>query len=534
MPTEASKFNFSNEVTEFAKTLGELTPNQCGRVPELGDTIDMNVDFRGVNISSGIIVKFFDFDLSDQPDIMEAFENFEILDDIQLDYLSNLFNYVDPDVTGSYVRGCVASFSTAVGAVEAESKLIGSDGYATDGTITNGLMKAKLYKSKDGSYLLKGRLKCCIGAEAIISTKEVDDFKKMHATQSTVESVAWSDKILPPRLLEKFNDELDQFCRQEPADYHPGSGTVVRDIVHPSLYCYVDGVSRLKSSQDIELANSLANREDSVDVWGRPYEQSMFQWLPSEFNVSENGKVRINSYINNLDRVKYPGIYSCLERMFENILPMFEAVCGALRNDFYGATCGEMPDQISLRNRTLQIIPKIVEYRVNSEANFDGVWHVEGMSHENILATGLCIVNRDRNFSGAEIEFRRFLFEDEGNDLMYTTPQNAYSPIDKMGGGYVRPLGRMKTPARRAIVFPNSHIHQLSGMHSSDGNEAIRRIVVFWLVNPDRPIISTENVPPQQGVISSEDAKRFRLALMAERKVHKEDYSDREVSLCEH
>jgi hypothetical protein len=171
---------------------------------------------------------------------------------------------------------------------------------------------------------------------------------------------------------------------------------------------------------------------------------------------------------------------------------------------------------------------------VNREENFDGVWHVEGMSHEEILATALCVVHRDENFSGADIEFRRFLFEDEGNTLIHSTPQNATRPTDTMSGGDVRPLGCLKTPANRVIVFPNSHIHRLSSMYSSDGVDATRRIVVFWLVNPERPIVSTANVPQQQGVMSLDDAKRHRLALMAERKFHKESYEDREVGLCEH
>jgi hypothetical protein len=103
-----------------------------------------------------------------------------------------------------------------------------------------------------------------------------------------------------------------------------------------------------------------------------------------------------------------------------------------------------------------------------------------------------------------------------------------------MGGGDVRPLGRLKSPANRVIVFPNSHIHRLSSMYSSDGNDAVRRIVVFWLVNPERPIVSTANVSPQQEAMTLDEAQRNRLALMAERKLHKETFEEREVFLCEH
>jgi hypothetical protein len=92
----------------------------------------------------------------------------------------------------------------------------------------------------------------------------------------------------------------------------------------------------------------------------------------------------------------------------------------------------------------------------------------------------------------------------------------------------------LKTPANRVVVFPNSHIHRLSNMYSSDGADATRRIVVFWLVNPERPIVSSANVSQQQGAMSLDDALRNRLALMAERKLHKESYEEREVFLCEH
>jgi len=532
MTTKLGKFHLSNEVTEFAKTLGRLTPDKYCYGPQVGDTVDFYIDFLGEEeIHTGVIVESLDFDLSDQPKILHALAECYELDRVQVAYLLKHFDYVEP-YTNSDSRGFKVKFSHRVSDEFVKTHLIKDSDKANGVIIRSGTIKAKLSLTKDGTYVLTGFLKCFISGNSVESTKEIDAFKKQHATQSVVENVAWSDNIIPPSLLDKFNNELDALCLQETADYHPGSRSVVRDIVHPSLYCYVDGISKLKGAQDIEFAKSLENR-DGADFWGRAYEDSIFQWLPSEFYVSDKGKVRIDSYINNLDQEKYPGIYSGLEQMFERVLPMFEAVCGSLRNDFYGS---EPKEQINLplRNRTLQVIPKIVEYRVNSEENFDGVWHVEGMSHENILATGLCIIKRDKNFSGAEIEFRRFLFLNEGNDLTTSTPQNANSPIEEMAGGHVRPLGKMKTPAKRTIVFPNSHIHRLSSMSSSDGSDAIRRIVVFWLVDPEKPIVSTKNISPQQGVMSLDDAKRYRLELMVERKFHKENFSDREVSLCEH
>merc|ERR1711998_710976 len=125
------------------------------------------------------------------------------------------------------------------------------------------------------------------------------------------------------------------------------------------------------------------------------------------------------------------------------------------------------------------------------------------------------------------------------------------------------------------VCFPNSHIHKVTKLQlrkeeaetsPRDGDQhgdtkrlktthdatnaakaqgilgepkkVIRRIVVFWLVDPTERIVSTANVDPQQvsmgGSMKLEDAKQFRLEMMEERKRHKQSYNVREVSLCEH
>jgi hypothetical protein len=57
-------------------------------------------------------------------------------------------------------------------------------------------------------------------------------------------------------------------------------------------------------------------------------------------------------------------------------------------------------------------------------------------------------------------------------------------------------------------------------------------------VNPEKRIISTRDVPPQQleagGSMSREEAVEHRLELMKERKFNKQDWNIREIELCEH
>jgi len=557
MTNEPLKFNFFNQVTEYAKTLGGLCPHPSDDPPKKGDTIEIaidllgvsGIDFLGVLINQGTIVEVIKFaSFRKLKSIVEQESNLDDGDISSLKVcLQESFHFIEEDFdfedfeprdVHNKTRAVSVKFSVKVPDKFVQEQIGSADGMNPKMKLTSGKIKAKIVGTKHDGYFLTGLLKGLITGKSVTSTKAMDAFKKKHATRTRVENVAWSDRVLPSRLLRELNESLDEICQKEPADYHPGSGKVVRDIVHPSMYCYVKGVSTVNGIPGNPLGEKAAESEESrrgEDFWGREYKDSSYQWLPAEFFVSNDGSVRIDSYVNNLDRQKYPHVYTNLERMFERTLPMFEAVCGSLRNDLYWTDeVYKGSKSISLRDRSLQVVTKIVEYRVNREENFDGVWHVEGMSHEEILATALCIVKRDENFAGAEIEFRRFLFQEEGDELASSTPQNAHRPTDTMGSGDVRPLGRMKTPADRVVVFPNSHIHRLSSMYSSDGIDATRRIVVFWLVNPDRPIISTANVPAQQGVISLDDAVRNRLTLMAARKVHKEDYNARSVDLCEH
>lgn len=537
MKKKAPKFHFNGAYTDYTKHLGCLCPEPYDYDPEIGDTVEVEVKFLGIAIEKGVIRKKIAAS-KQMAAIHEKIGDYEDLEDEENEYIDKLFDFKRPYDFGEHTKGFSVEFSEKVGLSFVKKNLGVLGDYSAGIEVISGKMKAHVFGTVDAGYFLKGQLKAFIDGNSVVSTKEMDAFKRMHATKTDVENVAWSDRILSAALIDEVNSTLDEICNNEPEDFHPGSGKVVRDIVHPSMYCYVKGVSQVRGIPGDPLAPTSeieTGRNDERDFWGREYEDSVYQWLPAEFFVTEEGSVQIKSYVNNLDRDKYPGAYSILERMFEETLPMFESVCGSLRNDFYGVDGNDLGKKfVSLRNRTLQVVTKIVEYRVNREENFDGVWHVEGMSHEEVLATALCIVKRDDNFSGANIEFRRFLFADEGDDLISFTPQNANRPTDSIGGGDVRPLGCLKTPANRVVVFPNSHIHRLSNMHSSDGNDAFRRIVVFWLVNPDLPIISTANVSPQQGVMTLNEALRNRLALMAERKLHKESFEEREVSLCEH
>ena len=371
--------------------------------------------------------------------------------------------------------------------------------------------------------------------------------------------------------------------------------------MHPALYCYAHGISKLKLPLELPLdseepdtnpelpAESFCSSCRKVmtdphkfcpecgtkithgkmeivpgvfagqkDVWGRPHETSIYQWLPSYFSVSPEGRVTIEDYINNLvPRSQYEGLYSDLARLFEHALPLVEAAYAygvAIRKRMRdegeemdyddGIVLGQFPIvPQSLRGKRLQVIPKIVDYELGPGEKYEGVWHVEGMSHENIVCTAELILDRDPELEGANLLYKRAFLREEAEYIFSHVGQERHIQLDKIVEQGLLPLGRAATPTGRLLVFPNSHVHKVSPLVntqpvSADGKKAIRRIVVFFVVDPSRRIVSTREVPPQQedagGMMSREQALDLRLKLMHERKFQKQDWNVREIELCEH
>lgn len=324
-------------------------------------------------------------------------------------------------------------------------------------------------------------------------------------------------------------------------DFHPGSATMVRDLVHPSLYPLV----REEAPEPPEAMG------DAVDLWGRPYESSRYQWLPSTFAVDEAGGVTIPGPINNLDRSANAALYAALAELFGSMLPLFESVAGyAAALALYDESLEgehELPEPSmkaadpvmatprSLRGRELQVITKIIEYRLEDGESFEGVWHVEGMSHERILATGVCTLARDSNLVGGDLRFKRGYTQDEAGLLFWNVNQCRPKSIEDLVDEAHIPLGSIETCEDRQFVFPNCHVHKLSAMSVAGGEgTATRRVIVFWLVHPDHRITGLEDVPRPQDTMSHDEALATRLALMEERRVHKQSMNVRAVSLCEH
>ena len=141
---------------------------------------------------------------------------------------------------------------------------------------------------------------------------------------SSVDGVWQSDALIDDELRSRLREAVRvlEDVPDAERDWHPGSGEQVLDLVHPSLFCLVRGVSR----PDDSAWPSLGPDEARYALSGK------FQWLPTDVEVSENGDAVFLSYVNNLHPVAHRELASILPALFGRMLPLFENVLTDLRN----------------------------------------------------------------------------------------------------------------------------------------------------------------------------------------------------------
>ena len=112
----------------------------------------------------------------------------------------------------------------------------------------------------------------------------------------------------------------------EQKDWHPGSNGQVLDLVHPSLFpiVYNRSLRILDDSGSTEVIKPPVERTCCIS--------QMFQWLPSDFAVSDQGEVILLSpYINNIYPTQHANLYDVIPKIVERAVPLFERVLSDLR-----------------------------------------------------------------------------------------------------------------------------------------------------------------------------------------------------------
>jgi hypothetical protein len=352
-------------------------------------------------------------------------------------------------------------------------------------------------------------------------------------------------ELISSEIKAQFINNVNKLRDSIAVDYHPGSLSVI-DLVHPSMYPYIHGVSEIIDTGAGASASGGAGASASggagAGASASGGADTLLQWLPSEFSVDSDGKVSINSYINNLPKECNSELYSSIETIFSKFVPMFQNVIDKM----------SLQGFISNKKRTLaqcQVIVKIAETVLTPENpvfnDGESHWHLEGLPEEHIIATGIYYYDF-KNITESRLSFRANMV---GEDVYYKQdcPEmyELHSGLDSGGSGSGREfnqileMGSIKTEEDLSIVFPNFMQHKVSSFALKDKTMVgSRKILVFFLIDPENPIISTAHVAPQQGIIPLEDAKIYRELLMYNRKYeikHQDTmFSKRVYSLCEH
>lgn len=143
-----------------------------------------------------------------------------------------------------------------------------------------------------------------------------------------------SDTILTPELTQALKNAVAPLenVPDEQKDWHPGSNNQVLDLVHPSLWPLIYGKSRFVPGKRIGLEECL-QYSGTGNVVPKPaeieranFQSNQFQWLPCDVAVSPEGKVKIESYINNLHPVHHAKLYPIIEQFIERSLPAWDMV----------------------------------------------------------------------------------------------------------------------------------------------------------------------------------------------------------------
>ena len=103
-------------------------------------------------------------------------------------------------------------------------------------------------------------------------------------------------------------------------DWHPGSDGKVLDLVHPSLFPVIYGLTCTTSGETIEPPENKGI-----------FSSQRFQWLPSDFYVADDGSVSLKSpYINNIHPEDHAALHNVVPKIVERAVPLFEWVLSDL------------------------------------------------------------------------------------------------------------------------------------------------------------------------------------------------------------
>ncbi|RKO88272.1 hypothetical protein BDK51DRAFT_32408, partial [Blyttiomyces helicus] len=216
------------------------------------------------------------------------------------------------------------------------------------------------------------------------------------------------------------------------------------------------------------------------------------------------------SCIISLDIRTHAELYWCIERVFDLALPMLERTMGR-----------------RLRGQDLQVVVKAANYVLMEGEILEGRWHCDECRHD-VVATALYLAGKydnpyvaflEENAKALVMDWRtpgRVRFDESNPRAMRSRHESldgkhrAFLRLFNLRTKYDTPpidlnhlnIGTIPTPAGRIITFPNTLQHRieliLRLLSDNPAMEETHKVLCFSLVDPDRHIVSTSDVPEQR------------------------------------
>ncbi|KAJ6570066.1 hypothetical protein DFH09DRAFT_1362731 [Mycena vulgaris] len=409
---------------------------------------------------------------------------------------------------------------------------------------------------------------------------ELDSYAKLRDAKTGIESGPYerifiSDTLIPQDVSTALALAVNAL-EDVPGtmkDWHPGSDGRVLDLVHPSICPIV-----FNEAWDIGQGNETWGKDDdgNTGIFDSPtpddsnisqmFISERFQWLPSDFSVSDDGTVKLLSpYINNIFPEHHDALVPVIEQVMECAVPLWQRVLSALSSDPTPPRVGNtdpgvwakgvipciwsaggadpvdsvdeaerdqdyrawlqrrlirgplvLPDapaeyhntlneemSVSLSESTIQVIVKLANIVLTPEKPEypGGIWHVEGMATESIVSTFIYYYESE-NIEPCDLSFRIATEAPDYHEQDDSTCMEILYGM-KRDEPCIQDIGSVATKAGRCIAFPNLYQHRVSPFQLEDKTRpGIRKILVFFLVDPTFSILSATNIPPQQlGVV---------------------------------
>ena len=316
-----------------------------------------------------------------------------------------------------------------------------------------------------------------------------------------VDGVWKAPQLFPQHLCSEFARHLARLTDilDSHKDWHPGSNEVVLDVIHPGLYLFVSGKTRTIKPDHANCPNGLPTTLPQPEIGFNQFTSTDYQWIPTPVEVDKEGKVTFLSYVNNLHPIRHKDLYPVLADMFSLTLPLFERVLTFLKSPLnpkfdlgrfeiyetqdepdkrededYDAYDRRLEDwyqnrpinpipiptftepstrpSVVLRSCRLQVIVKIQEIHLTPDRPVyeGGVWHVEGMRNERIVATAIYYYDCS-NITECKLSFRQAVGEPDYDQDDHRGVEAVWGLSD--GEPLVQTLGSVITKASTSSIL---------------------------------------------------------------------------------